>query len=141
MKFDTKLMLVSALPLVLFSSCRFGDQGRSGKAHTDVESLCVAVISCVEDNSSERLFGNAQHGLVAAVDIVDLLRSNDGALRSYWDSRSVIDPWGRPYYIAWSVSEASIDVHVWSAGPNGVNEFGFGDDISKRAGDGGDGVR
>ena len=53
-----------------------------------------------------------------------------------------MDPWGHAYHIAMDVggkgavnvghNEIRAKIAVWSDGPNGVNEFGEGDDIASR---------
>ena len=59
------------------------------------------------------------------------------ALNRQWgEAGGLVDYWGRPFYVkAYAVTntaEAKVFLHfkIWSSGPNKVNEFGQGDDIS-----------
>lgn len=57
-----------------------------------------------------------------------------------WDQhQELIDPWGRPFHIqvipvcpagATAGQPTAANVRIWSAGPNGQDEHGAGDDIS-----------
>lgn len=51
----------------------------------------------------------------------------------------IIDPWGRPYHIAYNTTNSEVvklgnvmlpaRIAIWSDGPNGLNEHGEGDDV------------
>jgi type II secretory pathway pseudopilin PulG len=59
--------------------------------------------------------------------------------RQFRDGR-MVDPWGQPYHISLDLNRddqvtvghqmVSLPVAVWSDGPNKINEYGQGDDIS-----------
>jgi hypothetical protein len=52
----------------------------------------------------------------------------------------LLDPWGHPYHIAFDVTQhgtvtigqkhLATNIAIWSDGPNGINEYGEGDDLS-----------
>jgi hypothetical protein len=72
-----------------------------------------------------------------------LSATNAGAFflehRQDWDQRrELVDPWGRPYHMELIYPEGETnqncrillaEVKIWSAGPNGRDEHGAGDDI------------
>jgi hypothetical protein len=83
--------------------------------------------------------------LTAKTNNVEVLRQNPNGRKFLEVSEAsltngaMVDPWGRSYHIAFGVGAtnhlkignegASATIAIWSDGPNGINEYGKGDDV------------
>jgi len=122
---------------------------KEGEALTRSWEIALALRSFEDDGGRiSDLIGSQASGVVKMDDIISKLsltgpykaaiNASAPASHPYLDwpeYEKPIDPWGHPYLLAWTkttVSSSNRDKYtffVWSYGPDGVNEFGQGDDL------------
>ncbi len=123
-------------------SCKpeFSMSSRYAKTLTQVREISIGVVIYERENSNQSILTSGSTGLRPADEIVQKLAFPiENSIRYLdWDkSNSFTDPWGNPYFIAWSLDKKDhlASLLVWSFGPDGTNEFGHGDDIFSLNGD------
>lgn len=134
--------------LVLFSSCG----GRDERSQIERKALDMTVLIgyqfmgyVAEYGDDVPLFSIEPQGLAPISHVLKLLADgnrsglNPKNITFFGTDIDVLDPWGNEYIVAWQKSKPYIDqfgqrssrvVFVWSFGPNEINEFGNGDDLS-----------
>jgi len=153
MKTTFVIVLIIMLAWIVFRDGRHIDW-KTGNARSSVRDIVVGVaVYCEERNGISDLLSNQSLGVQQADEIVAILSLNasDEILakknperRRYLDWNAGLkaglkDPWAESFMIGWCqdvVSEkgqSKSEIYtflVWSKGPNRINEFGKGDDVS-----------
>ena len=125
-------MLIICISLPVLAIVGFAVSGpirRHNKAQADVNALMQALSSYATEQ------GELPHGTYATICQLLQGKSVDGQNPKHLDyidaegqeinaKGELIDPWGNPYRII-----VDKGLHVYSCGPNGIDDHGQGDDI------------
>jgi hypothetical protein len=133
------LMLLAFSAALLSYACNRGPviAEKEAKALTKVRQIAVAALVFEQDHQ-ESLFAGSKFGFEYADRVIRSLafRESKDNPKNYnyldWsDSNNLNDPWGNSYFIAWQLDDKNrlAKIYVWSAGPDGINQFGNEDDI------------
>lgn len=127
-----RTMLIICISLPVLAIVGFAVSGpirRHNKAQADVNALMTALSSYASEQ------GELPHGSYATICQLLLGKSVDGQNTKHLDyidaegqevnaKGEFLDPWGNPYRII-----VDKGLHVYSCGPNGIDDHGAGDDV------------
>jgi len=140
MRWSKYFLMLLAFALALLSyGCNRGPviAEKEAQALTKVRQIAVAILVFERDHQGS-LFAGSKFGFEHADRVIRSLafRESNEKPENYnyldWtDSGNLSDPWGNSYFIAWQLDDINrlTTIFVWSAGPNGINQFGHEDDI------------
>jgi type II secretory pathway pseudopilin PulG len=141
------IFLMAAVSVPAFVGARMGAQ--KAMAATQCRSIQLALENYASEYGKYPAVPTDAAGEADNAAVVAVLRAQDTTLNprgvAFFETRStdigggqVLDPWKRPLHFSFGTGgkvEAGVEhgsgtTTVWSAGPNGINEKGGGDDVT-----------